>query len=685
MKRMILAAVIVLLSFSQVESQQYMQLLDNETRDLLHEVLSGEMAKEYTINIARYHRIQGSRGYRQAAEYVLKKLRQGGLSESDAYIESYESNGRKQYQLWQSPSGWDMEKAEIRMIEPYNERIIGFPEVPMSLITYSNPGDVTAELVWVGSGTSDDDYTGKDVRGKFVLATGYGGEVHRHAVLKYGAEAVICYLDDYRAKEYPDMLAYTGMWPKTEELENVTFGFNLTNRQGEKLRGLLESGQKVVMRGWAKGIGLEPYFMDAVVAHIRGSEKPDEEVVFVGHLDHPAESANDNGSGCGAMIDMVLGMKELINSGRIERPKRSFRFLWIAEFFGMMAYVDKHTELVGPELGGGFLAAMNLDMVGEHLELIHTNMNFTRTPGSLPSVLNDVVENMARMVDRMNIRTPRGSLSRYNFRVTPYSGGSDHNIFIDRKIPAMMIGHGDYTHHTSEDTGDKVDPVELERAEVVGVASLLYLANLDEKEGTDLTWLALANASERLGQAGRKAYRYIASADESDYHEKWFEAQNTLDHEYEWCSSAVQSILHFNDAKAIESTVQMAVNQLGNQYKSISEGIRDQLKAKGFKTGNEPQNKVKPDTRIPVRLTRGPLPGGFPQDKLNPADASWYTGPGRNLSGTARFEIVNFINGKRTVTEIRDAVSAEFNPVPTEIVAHYINDLVKAGAAEWKK
>jgi hypothetical protein len=41
------------------------------TRDLLHEALSGERAKDHVIQITRHHRIQGSRGYRDAlsAEY----------------------------------------------------------------------------------------------------------------------------------------------------------------------------------------------------------------------------------------------------------------------------------------------------------------------------------------------------------------------------------------------------------------------------------------------------------------------------------------------------------------------------------------------------------------------------------------------------------------------------------------
>ncbi len=205
----VLAALVA--TASTLPAQTFTPLLDRDRRDLLHEVLSGEIAKDHVIQITRHHRIQGSRGYRHAAEYVLAQLRAYGFSEDDAYIESFPSDGRIEYQTWQSPSGWDIEPAELRLVEPFDERIVGYPEIAMSLITYSNPGDATAELVWVGSGTQASDYEGKDVAGKFVLATGYGGEVHRHAVIQHGAVGVVCYLDDARAADHPDMLAYTGI------------------------------------------------------------------------------------------------------------------------------------------------------------------------------------------------------------------------------------------------------------------------------------------------------------------------------------------------------------------------------------------------------------------------------------------------------------------------------------------
>ena len=80
---------------------------DSKLAAIFHEELSGELAKEHVIAITRHHRIQGSRGYRRAAEYVLGELRKAGFGESEAWIESYPSDGKFSYQTWQSPSGWD--------------------------------------------------------------------------------------------------------------------------------------------------------------------------------------------------------------------------------------------------------------------------------------------------------------------------------------------------------------------------------------------------------------------------------------------------------------------------------------------------------------------------------------------------------------------------------------------------
>jgi hypothetical protein len=338
--------------------------------------------------------------------------------------------------------------------------------------------------------------------------------------------------------------------------------------------------------------------------------------------------------------------------------------------------------MAGPALGGSWLANMNMDMVGENLELLHSRMILTRTPSSLPSAVNDVVANVAQMLDRMNVRTPRGSQSAFNWRVTPYSGGSDHMQFIDRKIPGVMLGHSpDYTHHTSDDTPDMVDPVELERTEIVATATMIYLASLSEADALDLVHLVGANALHRVAETARSARLGIRAVSHAGAElPPLQEAGNAVIHASERERSAIESVLFFHDTPAVREAVQMWDVRVAELETSIAMGLALDARAAGLELPDLPGPG---DERIPVRLTRGPLDLDLPASRLEPEAAGWYGSPDFPLSGDARFELVNFIDGERSVTGIRNALSAEFGPIETATVARYVEDLVRTGVVEW--
>jgi hypothetical protein len=92
----------------------------------------------------------------------------------------------------------------------------------------------------------------------------------------------------------------------------------------------------------------------------------------------------------------------------------------------------------------------------------------------------------------------------------------------------------------------------------------------------------------------------------------------------------------------------------------------------------------KPDSRIPIRLTRGPLDFDLPESKLSEAAVAWYKSEEFTLAGNRRFELVNFIDGERTVSDIRNAMSAEFGPIKTSVISRYLEDLVEVGVMKWK-
>jgi hypothetical protein len=404
-------------------------------------------------------------------------------------------------------------------------------------------------------------------------------------------------------------------------------------------------------------------------------------MVFSAHLDHPKESANDNASGSGALLDIARSVRDLIASGRLPRPRRTLRFLWVPEWYGTQAYIDKHPELAGPALGGRVLANANMDMVGENTELLHSRLILTRTPASLPSAFNDVIANMAAMVDGMNVRTPRGSLAAFNYRVTPYSGGSDHMNFIDRRIPGVMFSHDpDYTHHTSEDTPDKVDPVELERCELIAAAALLYLSDLTAAQAVDLAHLTAAQGGERLGEAARRARVSLLAAQGPARAAAWFEARNAVNQATRWEAEALSSVLWYRDAPAVRSAVEAARRRLRQLGDGVLASLQSEARAAGVTTSDQPRAA---DLRVPMRLTRGPLDFGLPRSRLSAEDGAWYR-DAFPLDGDQRFELVNFIDGRRTVSDIRDALSAEYGPVALATVARYLEDLVRVGVVKWK-
>jgi hypothetical protein len=298
---------------------------------VVKEELSGSMAKSYVAQISRFHRIQASTMFHEAAEYVKGELLKIGLN--NAVIEQFLADGKKKYWTSTSPVGWMVKDAELRLVEPEEKLLVSYKDIPQSLHTCSNatPQEgVTAELVDVGAGTKSADYEGKDVKGKFVLATGRAKSVHEQAVYKHGAAGVITdtvplEIPNVRESlDIPDAHAYQSIWPSAEDLSKVTFGFSLSKRQGNHLRALLKRGKPVKLKAKVDA-RLFPSNLDIVTATIPGESKPNEETFLIAHLCHPKPSANDNASGSGLLLEIARTINALIESGCIKRPARTIR------------------------------------------------------------------------------------------------------------------------------------------------------------------------------------------------------------------------------------------------------------------------------------------------------------------------------------------------------------------------
>jgi hypothetical protein len=308
--------------------------------------VSGVAARNLVARISQWHRIQASPMYREAAEWVCATLQRWGL---DADVERYPS--REGAMAWAEPlfQEWWCDEATLHLLEAdgSTRRLADYRETPLSLLPRSAPTDGEYEVVAIDGGDRPEHYAGLDVRGKLVLTRSMPMAAHGLAIEHLGAAGLI--FDGMRAVpqvcppgDLQDDIQYASWWWWGGETR--AFGFALSPRAGAELRRSIERRARrgeppVRVRALVRSHFADGH-IEAVTAQIPGTT--DEQVLIVGHLCHPAPMANDNASGAAAAMEAARALHTLIASGRLPRPRRGIRFLWIPEMTGTYAYLAAH-------------------------------------------------------------------------------------------------------------------------------------------------------------------------------------------------------------------------------------------------------------------------------------------------------------------------------------------------------
>ena len=669
---------------------------------LVKDEISGSSAKCFVSQVSQFHRIQGSPMFHEAAEYVKGQLVKLGLQ--DATIEQFPADGKTKYWTHMSPVGWEVKSAELRLIEPEEKQLATLEDTPQSLHTFSNgtpPEGIAAELVDVGEGTKPEDYKGKDVKGKFVLATGRAKLVHEQSVYKYGAAGVITDAITYEMSnvreslDIPDAHAYQAIWPSAKDLSKVRFGFSLSKRQGNVLRAHLEKDKKVKLRA-SVDARLFPFHADVITATVRGTEKPDEEVFLIAHLCHPKPSANDNASGSGLLLEIARTIRALIASGKIKAPIRTIRFIWVPETIGSVAYISRHKDL-----SKRLVAGINLDMVGQNQELCRSTLNLDRTPDSLPSYLNDFVFGLIEQtVKEFDYPTRFGLSSTFRYRTTAFSGGSDHAEFTEAttRVPCvMLLQWPDLYYHTSMDTIDKVSEDSLKRVGWITTVAALTLANAEIEEAFLLAIQTSAKGMARLHEAGLEAVKELIKEKKKKVKpdRKARELARTADHyrskikHVVWRETqAVKSVKRLAESPELEAHVDKYCKTIIDAGKRETARLEDALtftvKTSAIKLSTKiEENKVEKELKklVPKRSFKGTLSSDTFRQALGQKEYEWYELiQEKDLDFNKKMlEIVNFMDGKRTAHDIATTISSEYSATDPERVLKFLKDLKKTG------
>jgi len=467
------------------------------------------------------------------------------------------------------------------------------------------------------------------------------------------------------------------------------------------LKKRLDDGERIVLHAHVKA-GQHPGNYEVVTATIPGADAKlkEEEIAFSCHLDHQRPGANDNASGCVTILEVARTLQKLINEGKLARPARTIRFIFPPEIEGTLAFLNGTTGYGRQEVSKGMngeeihaisdyvyvgsqatkriKAVVHMDMVGGGLET-KAVFHVTRGPMSLPSFVHDVAWAFAEWVNEESYKfaatgkaeyplvAPEGGKEPLRAEYSAFTMGSDHDVYQDSSfgIPAIYLNDWpDRYIHTNFDTAANIDPTKLKRAAFIGAASGYWLAQPGADKHSSYAVVERNERELRLAGARRRAQdvsseevmklycqqiRYELAMSESEG--QWFHKPVEL-------SGPVAAGLWFGQRCDKEPEVK-------------GDGLLR------FARGKEP---------------KGPLAvfgydyfaehakaAGVATPKLLSYEGLW--GGGEEYA----YEVLNFADGKRNAQEIRDAVSAEYGPVPLEMVVEYLRALEKIGVVEQVK
>ncbi|HEV7892122.1 MAG TPA: M20/M25/M40 family metallo-hydrolase [Pyrinomonadaceae bacterium] len=275
----------------------------------------------------------------------------------------------------------------------------------------------------------------------------------------------------------------------------------LSIEQYNRLAHMLEAGERVRV-----SVNLDAQFLDQdltaynTVAEIPGTDLKDEVVMLGGHLDswHGATGATDNAAGVAVAMEAVRIIKAL---GL--QPRRTIRVaLWSGEEQGLLgsrAYVEQHfgkletprptPQTTPPGASEGQPTAQPTPAPRGRLvtkpeyDKLSAYFNLDNGTGRIRGVYmqgNDAVRNLFRQWLAPFADTGAQTLTLSN------TGSTDHVSFDSIGLPGFQfiqdeVEYGTRTHHSTQDTYERIQPDDVKQAATVMAAFVYQAAMLDSK------------------------------------------------------------------------------------------------------------------------------------------------------------------------------------------------------------
>ena len=648
-------------------------------KDIMNLIISELQTRKCIRDIAQhwsYRSTVPGPGLRNVSNFLCQRHRENGIK---AEVIPYPADDKTEWlNGHKNPLEWLPRSAKLEILKP-NEKaglICSYAEEPLCLVSNSTStpkGGIDAPVVIINNGSKDEDYEGIDLSGKIIFTNMPAGSVEGQA-RKRGAVGIISdcvsppWLVSYPPVREPEDAPDLTMWSILSGTRNEKglWGFNLSARQGRRLRKIIqESNESVILHAEVDADLIEGS-SELVNAILLGTDLADEEIWVLAHSSEPG--ARDNASGCCLSVEIARTLKTLIDSGKLPPLRRSIRFLNAVEVSGFLPYIDSRKDELDK-----IIAGICLDSVGQDFSLCGGEFVLFQSPETNASFIDGLMEQIFSAVSA----EPISKFSNDNYATFPWHTekfwGNDAFVsdgFFDIPTPQISTWP-DRFYHSSMDRPEQMSDNTLGRAGAIVGTCLYLLATADAKTAIWFAGLAMKDWKKRISQ------NLITEAMKDNVTP--FYLRSFGKHLGFQGQDAITQVLRF--AKS-DKNFDKLVKELANEMRIFAD--------------NESENAVRLLSAISGQEML-PLPESTQETVDSYGDnvlkRLWWQHPPDSAfsdSGRERLRalrehgnvgrIWNWINGRRTVKEIYDRV--QFNgAIPYDIVKKYAELLVDEGFA----
>ncbi|WP_333641491.1 DUF4910 domain-containing protein, partial [Mesotoga prima] len=419
--------------------------------------LDGKKVKSLIEMLSGYHRMRGSRDYKESMNSITDYLIRSGLPENRFRVLKYPADGVTKTGNIVSTLAWEPVYGELWLENPERVFVTSTKVTKVSLVSGSGSSKGWESLPLVV-------YDGKgDYSGKAVLASEDPVKVFQHAVVEGGARCLIlCHMRKVfeeigrSLNDLPQMTNFLTIPHDRDSADRNAVAFSVTKEKYDLLFNYSKKGSAIV--GFRAETNMSKGSFDVLQIDATGfNDGP--QVLITAHLCHPSPGADDNGSGAALAVEIARVLND-------ENFPYSVKIALVPEYLGSVPYaLQLKSENNLP------IYTINLDMVGADQNKTGSTFILSKVPPYLPQRWGNILEFYIKTLMPSNAGYP---LKR--FGEIPFMAGSDHCVFTTLGIPSPFMGHlPDRYYHSDLDTPQMMDEKELEW---VGLSALNTLDQL---------------------------------------------------------------------------------------------------------------------------------------------------------------------------------------------------------------